>query len=686
MTEPNVLKAPKPVLTFVVGISGHRPPKLAKTAVDFVEQKLAAAFRTVNLACADELQRNQDFYSRDQPQAPTGEAQPPAHRVRLLSGFAEGTDQIAARIAPSFWDVEAILPYPRETYEVAFSPELSSDQTDRRDEFRTSLERAGERVVELPEVVERDPDGHARLFMAGRGEGSQAAYARQGAFMLRQIDLLIAVWDGLESPLRGGTHDVVVKAVENGIPVVWISSNEDRAPWLLSRPEDFERETDPADALDGPLQDAISQLLRPSSRPNDWLPSNEAPVEQRLRSFFAEDWRDNCYWFPYECLKRGWRVWRWTTRIPMTTLAEERAQWEPFVLRAPDGGGLCDRLEEILLPRFAFADAQAIYYSHAYRSAYVLAYVLSTLAVVATLVGALPIGWHEGRAGLAYKAALVVIELILVCVVILIVRTGKRNDWHARWMDYRALAEQLRQMRFLALMGETNALREFENFSSTGAAWAAWYLRATVRELGLPRGLVNQAYQRKALMATRDTVLAEQIDFNLSNYSRLSQLHHRLHFWGDACFIATAAILVVFLGFWAFGALQAARGGAAFFDAIGWRELSGAAPAIARSQMNGASSLLATLIPWIAFLAALLPVWGAAIAGIRFTGDFEGFAGRSKETSYRLERMKANYDRAIDRVDFDMTAETLRDTARVMTEDLSGWQSLYALKRLTLPA
>lgn len=90
--------------------------------------------------------------------------------------------------------------------------------------------------------------------------------------------------------------------------------------------------------------------------------------------------------------------------------------------------------------------------------------------------------------------------------------------------------------------------------------------------------------------------------------------------------------------------------------------------------------------PWVVLFAAVLPAMGAAIASVRFTGDFEGFAVRSQETADSLDRLRADYERAEDRVDFDTTAETLIDTARSMTEDLSGWKSLYALKRLTLPA
>ena len=85
-------------------------------------------------------------------------------------------------------------------------------------------------------------------------------------------------------------------------------------------------------------------------------------------------------------------------------------------------------------------------------------------------------------------------------------------------------------------------------------------------------------------------------------------------------------------------------------------------------------------------LVALLPAMGAATAGVRFTGDFEEFAERSRETAERLSRLASDYDRAVDRVEFELTADTFAETARIMAEDLSDWRSLYARKKLSLPS
>ena len=66
-------------------------------------------------------------------------------------------------------------------------------------------------------------------------------YVGMGNFLLRQIDILIAIWDG-EAAKPGGTGAVVMTAVEEKIPVVWISMDPDRVPSMLER---FEPEGNP---------------------------------------------------------------------------------------------------------------------------------------------------------------------------------------------------------------------------------------------------------------------------------------------------------------------------------------------------------------------------------------------------------------------------------------------------------
>ncbi|HEX8165110.1 MAG TPA: hypothetical protein VF601_04890 [Beijerinckiaceae bacterium] len=147
------------------------------------------------------------------------------------------------------------------------------------------------------------------------------------------------------------------------------------------------------------------------------------------------------------------------------------------------------------------------------------------------------------------------------------------------------------------------------------------------------------------------------------------RLHKLLHWFGFLCFAAIILVLAGFLVLWAIDRSHH------------WPQWC--------SHLCGAgdcTAWLADRMHWVGILAALLPALGAAAAGIRFTGDFDGFAERSVETRHALQDLKANYAGALDRLEFDVTASVLAETARIMAADITGWRALYGRKHLTLPA
>jgi hypothetical protein len=85
-------------------------------------------------------------------------------------------------------------------------------------------------------------------------------------------------------------------------------------------------------------------------------------------------------------------------------------------------------------------------------------------------------------------------------------------------------------------------------------------------------------------------------------------------------------------------------------------------------------------------IAAFLPALGAALAGIRETGDFGKVAERSAKTATALKELHQEVARAKRELALDETGDVLLSTAQVLTEDLAAWQSVYGHKRLELPA
>jgi hypothetical protein len=105
------------------------------------------------------------------------------------------------------------------------------------------------------------------------------------------------------------------------------------------------------------------------------------------------------------------------------------------------------------------------------------------------------------------------------------------------------------------------------------------------------------------------------------------------------------------------------------------------------THSHGIEEALLAVKPWVTFFSAGLPALGAAVAGIRVHGDFEGATERSLTMLEQLTGLKTDYERAIARgVTLNETGEMLILTAGIMSEDLAVWQDLYGRKRLALPA
>jgi hypothetical protein len=178
-----------------IGITGHRPNKLPPAAIARLSLQLRDTMATL-----DEVARQHGIRA-----------------FRLVSNFAEGTDQMATKAAPKDWIVEAILPFPRNEFLKDFEQSAAGDGRDVRGEFLAGLARAST-VTELP-------------MPAGPRE---QGYLAAGRAMLDRVGLLIAVWDGAP-PKSGGTGQIVKEATERKIQVMWLSAGADREPVIIER-------------------------------------------------------------------------------------------------------------------------------------------------------------------------------------------------------------------------------------------------------------------------------------------------------------------------------------------------------------------------------------------------------------------------------------------------------------------
>ena len=230
----------KPRLTLRVGITGHRPNKLPKTDLPRIERQLREVFAAIETAVARNAKK------ADGAIEPTAGSK--SYSIRLISGFAEGADQLAVAACPADWTIEAILPFPRDEYLKDFAQSAAGDGRDVRGEFLTSLARAAI-VTELP------------MPPAGPRE---RGYVLGGRRLLDRINLLVAVWDG-EEPKPGGTGEVVREAREHGIPVVWLATGGDKPVVLIQTFKDGRPVRASVDWNEQTLQALLDPILAASS-------------------------------------------------------------------------------------------------------------------------------------------------------------------------------------------------------------------------------------------------------------------------------------------------------------------------------------------------------------------------------------------------------------------------------------
>ena len=180
-------------LVMTVGFTGHRViehPAEAERLVGEVLTAISGAFAAVG---------------RTQAAAFDGPA-----RLRLLIGAAPGTDRIVAaawrsqELGPS----HLIYPFREPGGLAAYTDDPRKADAETR--------------------VETPPEGEAwtGLDSASLGLEHDQAHAEVSRWIVRHADLLVAWWNGESIHGAGGTGDTLRRALEAGLPVIWIAPGE----------------------------------------------------------------------------------------------------------------------------------------------------------------------------------------------------------------------------------------------------------------------------------------------------------------------------------------------------------------------------------------------------------------------------------------------------------------------------
>lgn len=374
----------------------------------------------------------------------------------VLSALAEGADRLVVKVAldhESEMDAElgAVLPLPVEDYMSDFKS-VSSQH-----EFRDLLSRAsasiGLQQEHSPEPGKRDE-----------------AYDRAGRYIVDHSDVLIAVWDGLESQGHVGTADTVEYAHECGVPVLVVPASnigvEDSPP---IEDVSFRRESIRRKATRDALRriDRYNKVSLRSSHAREGISAERARLGRSL---------ENSSMHGRFMLVADWAL--------------------PHMARA-------DKLA-VLNQRYHWALAWTIH-------------LLAALAVTNVAVQTL-FFYHE--------PIWLIGEIFLLVMLLLAVAIGRHVRLQDRWIGYRSLAEGFRSGLFFAL-SDGEYRRRTEGVEVLGEPEEDWFQRAFSQawrfcpEVALERG--DAAPLRNFLA---EAWIDDQIDYHRHTAKHWKALHN----------------------------------------------------------------------------------------------------------------------------------------------------------------
>ncbi len=582
---------PRVPFALSIGVTGHRLDAFAEDALAAVEQRVGEAIDLLAAEARALAEREAALFAEA----------PPA--ITLVSPLAMGADQIAAEVALARGHrLQAILPFDRETYKADFDAR-GAERLDR------IFVRAG-CVLELP----------------GARSDSTGAYVQAGRATVAHCDVLIAVWDGLPARGRGGTAEIVDLALVRGTPVIHLPVDAATPPAILWSAFDpaivtrrsgiaTRRPFDPAQ-----VKRLLTLLLGPPESPRE---------REDLLHFLNERGRRIRPRIEYPLLLAlaGTRRFRRGDWQDAPAASANRDEWARYRHACAGCHGVTAELD-LLEQAYGWSDRLATHFAQTYRSGHVFNFLFAAVAVL------LALAWLFVPAA---KLGLAIAEFLVILAIMLNTHIGIRRRWHQRWLDYRQLAERLRPMRSLKLLGIAAPDAPGSATEPVARRWTDWYAAGIWRTMGCPSGRLDERRAEGLAQAIGEHEIAPQIAYNRASAEQVERLDHRLEILGTTLFAATLVGCMVLVG----GLLLA--------------------PAWTKENS----------MVFVA-LSAGLPALGTAIFGIRVQGDFSGTALRSEATADLLERIADGLASA--GPDLARSADLAEQAGRIMLADLGEWR------------
>lgn len=664
----SAVTAPPPCKVRVsVGVTGHRAAHPLYSANRLrITDAMAAIFEAI-----DQAADSAPLLLGPESLAPT----------RLHTLLVDGTDQAASKLAlQREWELVSPLPFgQRLNLAINALPDNAKDaraliagvdpenpETNSRVEAIQTIARQT-RLFQLADqdeaiaalyleyLADRDDFSKAQSFAL---ESAQRA-ALAGRILIEQSDVIIAVWDGISAANVGGAGHTVASALDLGAPVIWINPADPENWRILHAPESLALQVN--DEKQKNRDEELSTFIKSRICPDEAMEADDSPAHRGIAALIGEKWHDHSSRLIHayrriEALFGGERP-----RFGSLVQTYEK----PVDIAEGSGGGLLQaandlpgadqelatKIDRDALQNFAWADGISARLSDHYRAGMIVNFLLSALAIVGGILY-LPLVSPEQKWGFA------LFEFILLLAIVIITYRGQKYRWHGRWFETRRVAEYFRHSPLLLMLGVARPPGRWPRGTET--SWPEWYVRHALRDIGLPRTEVTSGYLRATLTALLEHHVKPQRDYHAKKAKRLNAVHHNLDRFSELLFKLAILSVAIYL---------LLKGGSALYlvDA----------------------DLVARLSKTFTVLGVLFPTFGAAIAGIRYFGDFERFAAISEITAEKLEAISDRITLLLTApdaaLDYRRATELMHAADDVVVAEIENWQAVFGGKHITVP-
>jgi len=338
----------------------------------------------------------------------------PDRPIQILSPLAEGADRLVAEVALELGHhIVVAVPMPEDLYVTDFETAQSRADYDR-------LRATAEYVYELPIVP-----GATREKITHHGDHRNQQYAQLGVFLGAHSHVLLALWDGKESAELGGTAQVVE-----------------------FRRDDVMRGYAPTEQLNQQLladdeSDLVYHIVVSRNRRN----GEPAPglVAQTGKWLNLEEGSPRRYDLSETYVKVFERTSEFNREAREHRTEIERESW-PLV--GKEDAHRLPRSTQTIHRLFCAADWLAIHYQSKRLQA------LRVTHSLAFLMGLMFLFYADFEA----RRPFVLVFFACFLAAFLMHSHASRRGWHAKYLEYRTLAEGLRVQFYWAAAGVTTEM------------------------------------------------------------------------------------------------------------------------------------------------------------------------------------------------------------------------------------